>query len=121
MLFVRGIARILPPSFKWRLLDLRRSAVLVYSSILNLFHEQYVKYRCPCCGARFSAFQSGNYRNHPERYCAERYANVRQDVLCPACLALPRHRILAQWCEDNRNDLRECRILTFAAEYGLSL
>ncbi len=121
MLSILRISRKLPPSVKWRLLDVRKYAVLLRNKILSFLHGQRYLYRCPCCGARFSAFQSGNYRNHPERYCAERYANVRQDVLCPACLALPRHRILAQWCEDNRNDLRECRILTFAAEYGLSL
>lgn len=39
--------------------------------------------------------------------------------MCPICRALPRHRILAVWCEKNMERLRNKDILYFAAEQSM--
>ena len=53
---------------------------------------------CPCCGYRFNSFISGDYTQRQNRFDVSRYQHTKQDVLCPVCKSLPRHRILAFWC-----------------------
>ena len=48
-----------------------------------------------------------------------RYEGIPQDVLCPICRALPRHRILALWCEKHTAELRDASILYFAPERSM--
>ena len=69
---------------------------------------------CPCCGIRIQKFVAGNYRHYPHCYNPLRYEHTRQDVLCPVCRALPRHRILAIWLEKRIDYLRKASILYFA-------
>ena len=76
---------------------------------------------CPCCGTRFASFTEGDYSAHPETFNSSRYAGIRQDVLCPVCDSLPRHRILANWCEARRDLFRGSGILYFAPEKGMML
>ncbi len=76
-------------------------------------------YNCPCCGLRFVGFTRGNFSDRPDCYNSLRYAHICQDVLCPFCHSLPRHRILAVWCDRNVARLRDKRILYFAAENGM--
>lgn len=83
-----------------------------------LFRKKMVLF-CPCCGLRFRRFVSGNFENNPHIYNANRYKTQRQDVLCPVCGSLPRHRILASWCEDHESELRTSDILYFAQERGM--
>ena len=76
---------------------------------------------CPCCGIRFGSFTRGDFAEHPEIYHPARYANIRQDVLCPVCCSLPRHRILAKWCEAHLAFLQGSDILYFAPEESMML
>lgn len=76
---------------------------------------------CPCCGYRFQAFVVGAYSEYPERFNAERYEHNKQDVLCPVCKALPRHRILASWIEKHKKRFKKAIILYFAPEYSMTL
>lgn len=69
---------------------------------------------CPCCGMRFKAFATGFYRDYPEVFNRSRYEHTRQDVICPVCRSLPRHRILALWGENHKELLRTGDILFFA-------
>ncbi len=84
----------------------------------RLFPER-MRYYCPCCCNRFRSFEEGRYREHPEIYETSRYKHTRQDVICPVCGALPRHRILAQWCEAHRERLLGRDILYFAPEKSM--
>lgn len=79
------------------------------------------KYYCPCCGIRLRSFVEGKFRNHPERYNRFRYDHTQQDVLCPVCSSVSRHRILASWCDDHRKELRTAKILYFAPEDSMML
>ena len=76
---------------------------------------------CPCCGMKLKAFVPGSYREEPDRFASSRYEHTRQDVLCPVCRSLPRHRILALWCERHIELLRSAEILYFAPEYSMTL
>ena len=73
------------------------------------------RYRCPCCGT-VAPFRDGGFRSDPSWYASGRYENQRQDVLCPACFSMPRHRILAHWCSENLRLMQESEILYFARE-----
>lgn len=81
-----------------------------------LLFPRQMAYLCPCCGTSLRSFSSGTFRERPERFNPERYAHTRQDVLCPVCRSLPRHRILALWCEGYVGLLRTADILYFAPE-----
>lgn len=94
--------------------DVRRRADMV------LFRKEMRAY-CPCCGLWFRSFATGGYLERPDRYNGDRYASARQDVLCPNCSSLARHRILALWCDAHRDLLRSARILYFAPERGMVL
>ena len=75
---------------------------------------------CPCCGMKFHSFVPGFFLDRPERYNPARYEQTRQDVICPCCGSLPRHRILACWCEEHRELLRDASILYFAPEASMT-
>ena len=77
-------------------------------------------YYCPCCGTYLKKYVDGGYRNMPDRVDTLRYAYIEQDVLCPVCRAMPRHRILAYWCDGKREELSKSKILYFAPEYSMS-
>lgn len=77
------------------------------------------KWYCPCCNTRFPSFIAWNYLQFPEIYDSQRYRNTPQEVLCPICWSLPRHRILASWCRDHVHMLRSAEILYFAPEYSM--
>lgn len=77
---------------------------------------------CSCCGIKSKAFVAGSYADYPEKFNPARYENTNQYVLCPVCRSLPRHRILASWC-DNHQELfqKAADILYFAPEYCMTL
>ena len=80
-------------------------------------------YYCPCCGIRLSHFIDGGYNKHYNAINPKRYEHIRQDVICPACGSLPRHRILASWCQNNLNILtnNKNKILYFSLETSMML
>lgn len=98
-----------------------RAAKRVGYGVDNLLFSRRMSVTCPCCGLRFRGFVPGPFASRPERYDAARYAHVRQDVICPYCGSLPRHRILATWCEGRVARLRASRILYFAPESSMML
>ena len=68
---------------------------------------------CPCCGRRFDAFREGYWANSRD-VDTRRYKTQKQDVVCPECWSLPRHRILAMWMNEHKDMLAGKRILYFA-------
>lgn len=98
-----------------------RSCRLFLFSIQTKMFSKQLLYYCPCCGMRFNSFVSGHYLETPQRFNPQKYRNYRQNVICPVCKSLPRHRILASWCEDNKDKLLDSNVLYFAPEYCMSL
>lgn len=84
-----------------------------YKTIMFLFFKKMTMY-CPCCETKCRAFATGNYRDYPKTFNPSRYECTRQDVLCPVCRSLPRHRILALWLEKHLEHLRTADILYFS-------
>ena len=78
-------------------------------------------YYCPCCGIKLSHFIDGGYNKKNNVINPKRYEHIRQDIICPACQSLPRHRILASWCQDNLNLLTNNKILYFSLETSMML
>ena len=113
----KAFVKMLPEPLR----NLIRNRKSVRYKIDMLIRPDGMKRYCPCCGLRFQDFEAGHYLKHPERYNPLRYENIRQDVLCPNCGALPRHRILASWCEKNKKLLQRSKILYFAPEHSMSL
>ena len=97
---------------KKRIKKIRYKAKLVLSS-------DQLKCKCPCCGMRFPSFVAGDYINHAEIFNPDRYIHTRQEVLCPECQSLPRHRILASWL--NEHLVQPATILYFAEEHCMDL
>ena len=88
----------------------------------TILFPQKIHLYCPCCGARSLAFVAGSYADYPERFNPLRYENTKQDVLCPVCRSLPRHRILASWCDNHKDLFQKAEdILYFAPEYSMTL
>ncbi len=81
-----------------------------------LFHPLKTKWSCPCCGMKFRSFVSGNFMNYPELIDIARFEKTRQDVICPYCRSMPRHRILASWFGEHKKWLQKSDILYFAQE-----
>lgn len=62
----------------------------------------------------FQSYVAGPFRDHPERFNSVRYEHTKQEVLCPFCSSMPRHRILALWGKAHKQYLRKADILYFA-------
>ena len=60
-----------------------------------------------------------------DRYENKRYEKTRQDVLCPICFSVSRHRILVSWMTDHIEEIRgngePKRILHFAQERSVRM
>lgn len=97
---------------------IRQFKVLYFRTYAKMFQNR-MKWYCPCCETRLRSFAIGDYTNYPEKYDRRRYLQIRQDVICPVCGALPRHRILAIWCDKHRSDLQSADILYFAPENSM--
>lgn len=84
-------------------------------------HPSDTTFYCPCCDIKFQNFISGNYNKKPDIYNIERYKNIMQEVQCPVCYTIPRHRILATWMNKHIDELKNKKILYFACERGMKL
>lgn len=93
---------------------------LQYTAEAVMFASRGV-YCCPCCGLKLKSFRAEEFGNNPELRDPKRYVHTRQDVICPFCHSLPRHRILAFWCTQNLNTLRGKHILYFAPEDSMMM
>ena len=76
---------------------------------------------CPCCDTHLKNFINGGYDKKPELYNSSRYEGIDQEVICPICGSLPRHRILAEWLNNNIEAVKNKEILHFAQEKSLKL
>ena len=96
----------------------RRIRFLIYRAD-SLLHKKQMNVFCPCCNTSFRNFNESNFLLLPKQFNTSRYLQTRQDVLCPICRSMPRHRILAIWSSEHLSLLKEKRILYFAPEYGM--
>ena len=120
MLSKATLKRLCPRRFQKTATSLfRKTRVLKHRVDMSL-HSQEMKYYCPCCGLRIREFVRADYLD-TDHYNPERYKHTRQDVLCPSCMSLPRHRILALCFEKHKVLLRDKKILYFAPEYSMIL
>lgn len=117
----KRVVRLLPGFAVRMAVYAKRRVRYIRFAIDSLLHRRQMKVFCPCCNMRFRAFVSGGFDLQPNRYDPERYSQTRQDVLCPFCKSLPRHRILAMWCGEHLERLKGKKILYFAPEYGMKL
>ena len=85
----------------------------------RLSNSQSGKYKtggfCSCCGRRVR-FRRGFFFWNRTIFDVERYRSAPQKVICPFCGSLPRHRIIASWCEQHISMIRGKKILVFAPE-----
>lgn len=103
--------------FLWKKTDLLRKILYVFYKAKH--PKESRQYYCPCCGRTLAGFKDPGVTKDPEIYDPARFADQRQDVICPFCYSAPRQRILASWAEDNRELLKRSKILYFAPEYSM--
>lgn len=101
-------------------MTIARKGRAIRAAIAMKLCPQKMEWFCPCCNRRFNGFVEADYID-PQNYDLRRYKGTKQDVLCPVCHALPRHRILASWCENHKDLFRNAAILYFAPEYSMTL
>ncbi len=115
----RLLRKVLPVKLRARIRGLIYQTDAIRFRVQMMLFPAQMKLYCPCCGMRFRAFAAGEFLKHPESFDPARYRNVQQEVICPLCGALPRHRILANWCDAHREELQTRKILYFAPEHGM--
>ncbi len=93
---------------------------IVHYKLKAVIHHDKTVYKCPCCNMKLCDFVSGDFEQRSTYYNPERYKNTKQEVLCPVCSSLPRHRILALWCEEHIGELNG-NLLYFAPEKGMEI
>ncbi|MGN0373998.1 MAG: polysaccharide biosynthesis C-terminal domain-containing protein, partial [Butyrivibrio sp.] len=82
----------------------------------NRIKGDNLPYYCPCCNTYLKRFVNGNYEKKPDLYNIARYQGMDQNVICPVCGSLPRHRILVSWMNENEEWIGGKNILYFAQE-----
>ena len=104
-----------------------KTAVNTYYGLMRIKHKFIMQtsgslpYECPCCGIKLRSFIEGmDYKAFSDFYDVKLFDGAKQDVVCPVCSSLPRHRILAKWCEANKDKLVSSKILYFAPERGMT-
>ena len=109
------------PHFVWKLLRaIYRKFSWFKCRIAIAFSGKKMTLECPCCGTKIKNFIEGDYEGRPGFYDLSLFEGVRQDVVCPACGSLPRHRILAKWGETRKSLFDGKDILYFAPERGMT-
>ena len=98
----------------------RRSRRIWYKNIMRLYPGAMVFF-CPCCNIKVKKFSQRDFVKETGTFNKNRYQNAMQNVICPVCHSLPRHRILAAWCDEHKEILRNSRILYFAPEQSMEL
>ncbi|SNU06211.1 Membrane protein involved in the export of O-antigen and teichoic acid [Lachnospiraceae bacterium] len=76
---------------------------------------------CPCCDTHLKRFINGGFDKRPELYNIERYRGMNQDVICPLCHSLPRHRILVSYMNEHIEQFKDKEILHFAQERSVRM
>ena len=114
-----SLKRKLPHRLYKLLVDIYRGLFRFKTRICMTFMPDKMTYYCPCCGLKLKSFIEGDYKAQPEFYDLSLFEKTRQDVRCPCCSSLPRHRILALWCSAHKDVLDGKNILYFAPENGM--
>lgn len=81
---------------------------------LKLIYYYGNKYRCPCCNHRFRKLGNFNYKKNI--YNPNIYTKLYKNTICPYCLSLPRHRIICEYLDNDRELVNDKKILVFASE-----
>lgn len=93
-----------------------------YAFVSNfLFRDKTGEVYCPCCNKHFSKFRDERFYADDKRFNPAMFSLSRQDVICDFCRSAPRHRIIAEWAEQNIELLKKSEILYFAPELSMSL
>ena len=93
-----------------------------YSFVSAFLHkDRYGNVFCPCCNKYFSHFHDEQYYSDDKHFNPSMFRKSRQDVICDFCRSAPRHRIIAEWAEQNIEILKRSRILYFAPELSMML
>ena len=87
----------------------------------KLIPDKGVRHYCPCCDTKLLTWKQANFSRRPNLFDVRRYADMPQDVVCPICHSIPRHRIIAWHLEQRPDLLQSKKILHFAPERSLSL
>lgn len=99
----------------WKVLSFLRAKQYI---VVGMLHPAAI-YHCPCCNVHLRSFRPGNYVNNTAFFNPERYRGVMQEVQCPVCGSISRHRILAVWLTKHLDELKGKSILYFAQELGM--
>jgi len=86
-----------------------------------LFRAKSGKVYCPCCGKHFDNFRDERFYADKVHFNPAMFSKSGQDVICDFCRSAPRHRIIAEWAEQNTAKLKSSRILYFAPELSMML
>jgi len=97
-----------------------RSAKKAECTLAMKLLPRRMNYYCPCCGMRFHSFETASFLQSG-MFNPVRYEKTNQRVFCPICRSMPRHRILALWCEEHKDYLQSSDILYFAPEKSMNL
>lgn len=109
------------PHFVWKFARaIYRKSTWLKCRIAMAFSGKNMTLICPCCETKIKGFTEGDYEGRPQFYDLSLFEGVRQDVVCPACGSLPRHRILAKWGETHREVFEKKDVLYFAPERGMT-
>ena len=109
------------PHFVWKFARaIYRKFSYLKCRMAMAFSGKKMTLKCPCCQTKIKSFIEGDYEGRPGFYDLSLFDGVRQDVVCPACGALPRHRILAKWGETRRELFDGKDVLYFAPERGMT-
>ena len=72
---------------------------------------------CPCCNSSFKSFMDFEIS---EINNESRYSDYYKNTLCPRCFSFPRHRIVCDYFNRNKNFFsNKPNILMFGAEYSI--
>lgn len=115
----RTLLKVCPASLRKPAYEIVKAGRVIRYKSDMLLNPKKMTLFCPCCGFRFRAFNGWDYKEITTMFATSRYEGIRQDVLCPICRALPRHRILALWCEKHIQELKKASILYFAPERSM--
>ena len=96
---------------------IKKIKIYVENNILNKNN----KYYCPCCETKLKKFYDGGFKKSPKKYNYKRYEKIEQNVICPICGSLPRHRIIVSWMNENKEKIKNKKILHFAQEKSIYL
>lgn len=113
--FIRKIfMRTCPAPLVKPVLSVVYAVRLVWNRTAMILFPGKMRSYCPCCGMRFRAFDRGGFQDNPGGVDTSRYKPDSQQVLCPVCRSLPRHRIQAIWFRDHKECMHAADILYFS-------